>query len=528
MNDLVLADRTNHRSVGSRYAKILRVSVALLVGLALVNLAANVFTFGGDSEIHLVFAKNMVAGHALQFNRGVFSSGETSPLYMTFVAAIMAVLGLSASAVAMKVAGVVSALGIMHLVHGEAKKVFENDSAALSISLCLGASPFFFFQAHLGMENMPFAFAVALVIRSALRPNVSVTRFVSLVAYAHSLFYLRPEAVFLIAFLYASALLDGRTRIRELSACVSLSLLLGASVVAVEQWTGVPLHAAGATRVLISRMSCVHVPGSSIYLNKSPLAFVAYAWPFGIVLASRLRVLSKRLALTIVCFDLLPLFLHLLNFLPNTHFSRYSLYWWYPLIAVTMRTVGRESRRHANLAVNLFVANTLLVSSAELVLRARTNSLFNRFFLDTLATSSDSAVRSMSDRLCAQLECSKVPVSVALQEIQLRLHLDERFVVHSLDGIVDAGFRNYISRDGTIDYVSYFQDERIDVILEFPNFEKSQRPSSLPAILERANGGPVNLDCSEFVRRPLSGFAFETMLLRLSRAECRAPREPSL
>jgi len=38
--------------------------------------------FGGDPELHLIFAKNFIAGNWFEFNAGIKSGGHTSPLYM--------------------------------------------------------------------------------------------------------------------------------------------------------------------------------------------------------------------------------------------------------------------------------------------------------------------------------------------------------------------------------------------------------------------------------------------------------------
>ncbi|MGH7803235.1 MAG: hypothetical protein ACREQJ_02730, partial [Candidatus Binatia bacterium] len=62
---------------------VLRRSSFVLAGVAAFHVLVNVLTFGGDPGVHLVFAKHLVEGDPLQFNKGIFSSGETSPLYMS-------------------------------------------------------------------------------------------------------------------------------------------------------------------------------------------------------------------------------------------------------------------------------------------------------------------------------------------------------------------------------------------------------------------------------------------------------------
>jgi hypothetical protein len=494
-------------------------ATALLFGLlALVSIAANVFTSGGDPEVHLVFARNLVGGHPLQFNKGLFTSGETSPLYMVLLAGVMAVSSELTAAIFMKVLGVVSAVGVVTLVWREAQHAFADRAQAAAFSLGLAAAPFFFFQAQLGMENMPFALAVAWSVRRALDPALGTGARMGLAAAAHAAFYWRPEAVFLVAVLYGLALLEPRRNARLLLAYVCCSVALLASWRALEAWSHAPLHGAGAMRAITSRWSSLRVPGTAIYVSKSPLSFLAYAWPLLVGIAACRRHVPR--ALWIVLFGLVavPFSLHLL--LPNSQFSRYALYWWFPLLLATLRTLPHAPLARVRFTSAGFVINVVLVACAESLLRWRAGSFYNGSFLN-LAASLERDIRGeVTDALCAQVDCSSPPFVIAMQEVQLRLILDDRVVMRSLDGIVDSDLKRFVSESGEVDHLGYLEEKQVDMILDFPDYEGKGDLRSLAKIYEATAQGPVQRGCSRFSRVALD-WRYPTALLRETLPGCR-------
>ena len=89
-----------------------------IIGFSLA--ALNVFMFfanwGGDPEIHIIFAKNLLNGKGLQFNPGEYTSGETSILYMTILAAFSYMIGPETLPWIMKPIGVTSIIIIYSLI----------------------------------------------------------------------------------------------------------------------------------------------------------------------------------------------------------------------------------------------------------------------------------------------------------------------------------------------------------------------------------------------------------------------------
>jgi hypothetical protein len=491
----------------------------LLAALPALQLALHALTFSGDPEIHLVFAKHLLAGYPLQFNPGIFSSGETSPLYMIAIAAVMAGFGQAAATLFMKLLGVGAALGLLYVLWEQLRRASADARASACLVLSFAALPFFFLQAQLGMENMPFALALALWLNAMLRAPLTTRRFSALSALAHVAFYLRPEAALAVLCLCGVALVDGRGAWPRLPISLALSLALGLSVLALERWTNAPLQGAGAMRVVTSRLQSLHIPGTPIYLSKSPLAFVAYAWPLLLSIARQRRGMPRPLRVVLACLVLLPLTLHLLDVFPNTHFSRYSLYCWYPLWGVFSLALPRGAAWRPVAA--LFVVNALLCGAGELALRVRNHQFANRELLAALAAAQPGAAQAVSDALCRRIDCSHTPVVVALQEVQLRLLLDARFVVRSLDGVVDSDLLRYVSADGGLDELGYLAHERVDLVLSFPDYAGTKRADSLSSIFARSAAGPVVTTCAVFERVWLPGFVYGVGLQRTPLAACR-------
>jgi hypothetical protein len=488
-----------------------------LWALALVSLAGNVLTFGGDPEIHLVFAQNLLRGHALQFNPGIYSSGETSPLYMLLLSGVLYLVGLPTTAIFMKLLGVGSAIGLLVCVREEAERALTDPRAAMLLASAIAAAPFFFFQAQLGMENMPFAWIAALLVRRLQRP-MSLAGSVVVSGLAHASFFIRPEAVFIIAAVYGSILLERRHRPRVLAASCCFSLLLAGVVWSLQQATGVSLQGAGEMRVLAARLESFAIPGTPFRLNRSPWIFVAYAWPLLAAISVRRRQLERADYVVLGCFIAAPLLAHLFNVFPNTHFTRYTLYCWFPLLLVAGRAM-RGDRSLTRVFVALFVLNTLCIGCVELGARIYGNRFANTRLSSTLTTGTPAEVERISDRLCAQIDCSKSPVRVALFEVQLRLRLDERFEVRSLDGVVDIGLQRFVAPSGELDLVRYLEAEHVDLILDFPA-ARAPNMLSLRKIYQNAATQPVRVGCSIYQRRDLSEWLYAQALVRKPVADC--------
>jgi hypothetical protein len=71
-----------------------------------------------------------------------------------------------------------------------------------------------------------------------------------------------------------------------------------------------------------------------------------------------------------------------------------------------------------------------------------------------------------------------LPIAIALQEVQIRYWLDDRFVVNSLDGRTDPLLLDYASSNG-IDHIGYLKARDIRFLLDTPRYNKDSQAWSL-------------------------------------------------
>jgi hypothetical protein len=83
------------------------------------------------------------------------------------------------------------------------------------------------------------------------------------------------------------------------------------------------------------------------------------------------------------------------------------------------------------------------------------------------------------------------PVVIAAQEVQFRMSLDDRFVIRSLDGILDVVYLNYLC-NGYNDHDGYFIDQKVDFLeAPFANYNHDPRRWSLQKLESLAEGQSV-------------------------------------
>jgi len=109
--------------------------------------------------------------------------------------------------------------------------------------------------------------------------------------------------------------------------------------------------------------------------------------------------------------------------------------------------------------------------------------------------------REFSDRMFDELGSpSKLPVSLAYQEVQVRYRLDERFIIRSLDGRTDAMLLNFIDPHGNYDHIGYIKARDIDFIMETPNYNRKTDRWSLEDLTELKIGESMSLESILFTR----------------------------
>ena len=122
---------------------------------------------------------------------------------------------------------------------------------------------------------------------------------------------------------------------------------------------------------------------------------------------------------------------------------------------------------------------------------------------------------AFSDELFNQLgKPETLPISIALQEVQARYWLDQRFVVRSLDGRVDPVLLDYADSDG-IDHAGYLKERKVQFLLDTPNYNRDPQRWSLKRLNSLKPGEKVSQGGVAFSRLEIDRSALE----RASKAE---------
>jgi hypothetical protein len=170
----------------------------------------------------------------------------------------------------------------------------------------------------------------------------------------------------------------------------------------------------------------------------------------------------------------------------SVHLSRYLIFVMPALVLVAM--VGAKwvwdswdwaYHPHLKYAPVLIVAilsvSLLGVYSAETNLRLRLDSQSSLW----RAMQAPEEREAFSEELFDQLgRPDKLPISIAMEEVQARYWLDKRFVVRSLDGRVDPVLLDHANKVG-IDHIAYLKERDVKFILDTPNYNRDLEMWSL-------------------------------------------------
>lgn len=423
--------------------------------------------FGGDPEIHLIFAKHLLEGHVLEFNPGYKTGGETSPFYMLIVA-LMYLLSNDLTQYAMKALGIFSLALICFILH-KATESSEQYRKMLTWVLFVSMT-FIPFQAMLGMENTLFAALTLLIIYLDYKvklPSVILPLLLPV------MFLLRPEAIFLVLYFMFKGITARNAKLIGFS-ILSASLCV-AFYVGMNYFTGVDTQNAGSIRALTSKIDslALSIGNQTIYLNKKPLIGFSYAW----ILLGLISIYRKKLKLNdlllLSCFFVLPLALHFLNIFPNSHFSRYVIYCYAVIFFVfAIRVVPV-------LSTKLIVITYLLIFTISVLEFNQRKSLGQFDVQLSVKQMRKQSIKQYSDNLFNQLSGNKkTPIVLATTEVQLRGRLDERFLVWSLDGITDAHLSKF-AINNSIDHFGYIRFRNVDYLQDLPNYNIDRSKISL-------------------------------------------------
>ncbi len=157
------------------------------------------------------------------------------------------------------------------------------------------------------------------------------------------------------------------------------------------------------------------------------------------------------------------------------HVARYTIYLW-PLLFVSIPVYYSElprivATRPMSLRRPVFGAGFLLllvlVMGAEVYMRRGTG---RGQFYATVRSIENSESAAMLRKLGNP---TKRPISLAYYEVQARAYLDDRFVVRSLDGIVDEAMTKYFC-DGFVDHIGYLLEREVDYVTNFGSLNRDE------------------------------------------------------
>jgi len=472
-------------------------SLALLV-FAVVAVLHPLFylnTFSGDAEIHLVYAKNFLDGYPLQFNPGQPSSGQTSMGFMFIVILFMKLFGYGAGALSMKLIGLASLYVIAIQTFRLARLVGLSAPWPLLAAIATLLMPGSVYNGMLGSENAFFGALVLTWMLLALRrgwlspespPRLADD--ILLAVFMGAMFWIRPETIPFGGIAWAVRFAGDLAAKRRLNpGLIGRALLFGlvavilavAYVLLFQHWAGQLPFGAGYARLFEARnVNSIWVLGLAINV-KVLERLAAYA---SIVLPAfyALTVLAKRIAdrdrrwLLIFLGTEFFVFmaLYVLNGITALHFARYSIPVWPTGIIAALFGLAQLSRSGGGrLAVTAAILAFLGMAAYEVHLRAG-------FERDTLVQAMQLPDRS-EFYMARYGHPATRPIVIAAQEVQVRSQLDSRFVVRSLDGILDAVYLNYLCH-GYNDHDGYFIDQKVDFLeTPFSNYNHDRSRWSL-------------------------------------------------
>ena len=159
------------------------------------------------------------------------------------------------------------------------------------------------------------------------------------------------------------------------------------------------------------------------------------------------------------------------NLVTALHFARYTIFAW-PM-GILVAAYGLSRLETARLYWPIVAVALMFAGMA-----AYETSIRSDFARDTLwgamgmpklrATASDDFLKAFGNP-------KGRPVVIAAQEVQIRNYLDNRFIIRSLDGIIDISYLKYLCH-GYNDHDGYFIDEHVDFLLApFVNYNHDRR-----------------------------------------------------
>ena len=505
-----------------------------LLGVAAVLAypAAYLGMYAGDALIHLTYAENAAAGHWFEFNRGEKSSGVTSPGWMLLLAACFRLAPAWYVPAMVKALNLLAWYALAFVVWLTARRVLGSDGWAFLAALTAGLLPGSAYNATIGMENGLFALVVMSFLCLAARwqwPRgdraAESRQGVALGAVLGVAAWLRPEGfvVGAIALAYAAAVLRrdglGATGIAARLAAPSavFAVLAGSMLLFHLHMTGDLIMTSGMSRVALAAAGAMSLGPvrftpdfTARLLYYAPLTCAAVLGA-ALLVSRRVRPRTRIEPLMVVLFCVF--FILYSTVLGSWHLTRYVVFLMPMLVVIgtvgarwlweTLSAAGSPRVRRLKLgAFALGAAGLAAVFAVETRLRMGLGTH------DALRAAMEAPGErtAYSDRMLAALgNPARLPVSLAYQEVQLRYHFDDRFIIRSLDGRVDGKLLDHVD-DGNYDHLGYVRERGVDFIMATPNYNRDRSAWSLAELMRLEAGEQLARDGVVLRRLPAGGY----------------------
>jgi hypothetical protein len=508
--------------------------VILVLSFAAVFLAPFLYigNYAGDSQVHLVYAQNASQGKFFEFNPGEKSPGVTSPGYMLVIAAFFRTAPDAWVPAIVKGVNLLSWFAFLLLVFLSARILLRSNTWAWAATVVSGLLPGSVYNATIGMENGVFALLVFLWFYVALRagwfsvsPDASRATLVglglgSLLGLAC---WFRPEAFVIAAVALAYRGVSSiwhrptftATMVSSAGFLTPFLVLAGGLVYFHFSQTGYLLPSSGLSRIWISSVSQDSYQLGPIFISsRFAVRLVEYfpltaLWLLAHWLFSNGQLPSsdskRAIGFLIVLFWVT--FILYSTVLGSLHLGRYTIFVMPALVLVgsagaqwlwsSRLQIGGSAWRLAPRAVVI-----VLTIALGAVFLAETNL---RLGLDSQASlwktmKAPAERKTLSDALFDQLgQPKQVPISLALQEVQVRYWLDDRFVVRSLDGRVDPVLLRHATK-GSVDHIGYLRERGVQILLDTPSYNRDPEQWSLARLSQLRPGEALTFAGLTFTR----------------------------
>jgi hypothetical protein len=469
-----------------------RVGLAGLFTLLCVYPFLYIGMFAGDAEIHLVYGANAAAGRFFEFNHGEKSAGVTSPGYMLLVAALFRMLPAFWVPAAVKAVNLLAWYGLIVLVFVATSRLTEERTLASLATAGAALLPGSVYNATIGMENGLFATIVLSWFCLAVRTGwfdgrASPRAEAALGAWLGAGSWIRPEALVIgaLGVIWQAKVCTRRAGTKACLLFLGPLVVLAVALGAFHWWeTGALLPASGLSRMALgSTASIGPLPMNArvaerllLYL---PLTILWLLGSWGLATRRLASGGSRRSALFLVALSWLFFALYS-TVLGAAHLARYLVFVMpaYLIVAGLGALWAWRALRDIRWRATAVVAAALwtsVVFTAETLARLRLgppNELLR-------AMRAPAERQAVSDGLFRDLgEPQRLPVSIALQEVQIRYWLDDRFLVRSLDGRVDPLLLKLV-KDGNYDHIGYLRERKVDYLLGLPHYNRDAGAWSL-------------------------------------------------